>query len=62
MYMISVNSSVIRAVGYDGYFLAVIFHHSPKIYMHPRVPEPVYAGLVRASSKGRYYSQNIRER
>jgi hypothetical protein len=57
--MISVSSSVIRAVGYDGSTLTVEFR-SGRTYDHPHVPESVYLGLMSASSKGRYYSRNIR--
>ena len=58
--MISV-SSAIRAVGYDGYTLSVEFH-SGRVYDHPGVPYSVYEELMQASSKGAYYSRNIRGR
>ena len=61
MTLIAVNSSAIRAVGYDGYTLTVEFH-SGRIYDHPGVPYSVYAGLMRASSKGAFYNQHIRGR
>lgn len=57
--MIPVNSTAIRAVGYDGSTLTVEFH-SGRVYDHPHVPYPVYAGLMQASSKGAYYNQHIR--
>jgi hypothetical protein len=59
--MISVSSSAIRAIGYDGYTLAVEFHNSG-VYDHPGVPSEVYAGLMAASSKGAYYNRHIRGR
>lgn len=59
--LVPVNSSVIRAVGYDGHTLTVEFH-SGRVYDHPRVPHPVYDGLMRASSKGAYYNRHIRGR
>jgi hypothetical protein len=59
--MIPVSSSVIRAVGYDGSTLTVEFR-SGRVYDHPHVPYSVYAGLMQASSKGRYYNQYIRGR
>ena len=59
--MIRVSSSVIRAVGYDGSTLTVEFR-SGCTYDHPHVPYSVYAGLMSASSKGRYYNRNIRGR
>lgn len=61
MNFIPVNSSAIRAIGYDGYTLAVVFHNSGR-YDHPGVPESVYRGLMDAFSKGRYYSHYIRGR
>ena len=61
MVMYQVNSSAIAAIGYDGYTLSVEFHNG-KTYDHPGVPYSVYAGLMRASSKGAYYNHNIRGR
>ena len=61
MTLISVNSSAIRAVGYDGSTLTVEFH-SGRVYDHPHVPYSVYAGLMQASSMGAYYSHHIRGR
>lgn len=59
--LISVSSSVIRAVGYDGRTLTVEFH-SGRIYDHPGVPYSVYDGLMRASSMGAFYNRHIRGR
>jgi hypothetical protein len=59
MNITSVNSSAIRAIGYDGYTLVVIFHNSGR-YDHPGVPASVYRGLMNSSSKGSYYNQYIR--
>lgn len=59
--MILVNSSAIRAVGYDGHTLTVEFH-SGRVYDHPGVPYSVYAGLMQAASKGAYYNRFIRGR
>jgi len=61
MVMIPVNSSAIRAVGYDGYTLTVEFHHGDP-YDHPGVPYSVFIGLLTAGSKGAYYNRNIRGR
>ncbi|HUB87499.1 MAG TPA: KTSC domain-containing protein [Verrucomicrobiae bacterium] len=60
--LIPVESSAIRAVGYDGHTLAVQFNTSDKIYDHPGVPEAVFYGLLNAASKGAYYNQHIRGR
>jgi hypothetical protein len=57
--MVRVNSSAIRAVGYDGSTLTVEFR-SGRVYDHPHVPDSVYLGLMHASSKGAYYNQHIR--
>ena len=57
--LISVSSSAIRAVGYDGSTLTVLFV-SGRIYDHPGVPYSVYDGLMRASSKGAFYNRYVR--
>jgi KTSC domain-containing protein len=61
MVMIPVNSSAIRAVGYDGSMLTVEFHNG-RICDHPSVPYSVYEGLMQASSKGACYNHYIRGR
>lgn len=61
MSMMPVSSAAIRAVGYDGHTLRVEFHNTG-VYDHPGVPYSVYAGLMAASSKGRYYNRHIRGR
>jgi len=60
MTMILIDSSAIRAVGYDGDTLTVEFHTSDEPYDHPHVPYEVFEGLMQASSKGAYYNQHIR--
>jgi len=60
-YLTPVNSSAIRAVGYDGYTLIVEFH-SRRRYDHPGVSPEVYYGLMQAGSKGRFYNTHIRGR
>ncbi len=59
--LIEVDSTAIRAVGYDGSTLTVEFHGG-RVYDHPRVPHSVYEGLMRATSKGTCYNQHIRGR
>lgn len=61
MNLISVSSSAIRAVGYDGYTLVVVFHNSGR-YDHPGVPRSIYEGLMWSASKGRFYNTYIRGR
>jgi hypothetical protein len=60
MSLINVHSSSIAAVGYEAGTLAVLFHTSDTLYLHPRVPYSVFAGLMSASSKGRFYNNYIR--
>ena len=62
MSLVLVNSSSIRAVGYDGSHLFVQFHTSDTIYTHHGVPYSVYAGLMQARSMGAYYNHYIRGR
>jgi len=62
MSMILVNSSAIRAVGYDGHNLAVVFTTSDQVYTHHGVPYSVYLGLMQAASMGAFYNQYIRGR
>ena len=62
MALIPVNSSSIRAVGYNGYTLAVLFHTSYTVYEHPGVPYSVFLGLMQADSMGAYYNRHIRGR
>lgn len=59
--LIPVDSSAIRAVGYDGSTLTVEFH-SGRIYDHPNVPNSVFENFMHSSSKGAYYNQHIRGR
>jgi hypothetical protein len=56
-----VNSTAIRAVGYDGYTLTVEFHNG-RIYDHPGVPYSVYVEFMSAPSMGAYYNRCIRGR
>ena len=59
--MIQVDSSAIRAVGYDGHTLTVEFH-SGRTHDYHGVPYSVFAGLVNAASPGTYYNQHVRGR
>lgn len=60
---VPVRSSNMRSVGYDRETetLEVEFQ-SGDIYRYFHVPERVHEGLIRASSKGSYFHDNIRER
>ena len=58
--MIEVESSAIRAVGYDGHTLSVQFHTSETIYDHHGVPHSLYVALMQAASMGAFYNHYIR--
>jgi hypothetical protein len=58
--LIPVSSSAIRAVGFDGYTLAVLFVTSDTVYLHPGVPYAVFTGLMAAESMGGFYTRFIR--
>lgn len=61
MTLISVSSSAIQAVGFDGYTLRVVFHHGGT-YDHPGVPRSEFEALLHASSIVAYYVRHIRGR
>lgn len=57
-----VHSSVIRAVGYEGSTLGVLFYHNDELFLYHHVPESAYIGLLNADSPGAYYNRHIRGR
>lgn len=60
--MIFVDSSAIRAIGYDTHTqVLTIQFTSLQVYDYLDVPESEYHGLLTAESKGSYFSQNIRD-
>ena len=61
MNTISVSSSAISAIGYDGSTLVVVFHNSGR-YSHRGVPEHLYLRFMNSYSKGCFYNENIRGR
>ena len=61
MNMITVASSNISAIGYEGSTLYIRFH-SGSVYEYYNVPSSVYNGLMSASSKGTYHSDFIKNR
>lgn len=63
MEMIRVNSSAIRDVGYDQSMrrMRITFEQGHS-YDFCGVPIHVFEGLMRASSKGAYYNDHIRDR
>jgi hypothetical protein len=62
MELITVESSMIHAVGYDPekHVLEVVFN-TGRTYQYADVPPEVYEGLLKAESKGRYFLANIRD-
>lgn len=61
MDLVHVSSSNLYVVGYDplSKTLRVKFH-SGSVYDHFNVPNSKYSGLMSASSKGKYYSDYIK--
>lgn len=60
MELVSVDSSMIQAVGYDSTSeeLEVLFN-SGKTYRYKGVPRTVYEELLTADSKGQYMRANV---
>ena len=58
----NVNSSNLASVGYDAdnQILEIEFKHGG-IYQYSNVPEPVYMGLMNASSHGQYFDRFIKK-
>lgn len=42
--------------------LHIKFRHGFKTYTYYGIPAQIYEGLIRASSKGRYYDAHIKDR
>lgn len=62
MQLITVESSMIHAIGYDAdtHILEIIFN-TGGIYQYGDVPPQVYEALLNAESKGHYFSEHIRD-
>lgn len=62
MNRISVSSSNISSIGYDPttQVLEIEFHDG-SVYQYDGVPQPVYEGLMSASSHGQYFHQHIKD-
>jgi KTSC domain-containing protein len=57
----TIDSSAIASVGYDrGREELEVEFRSGNVYRYFHVPEEVYEGLLRSSSKGRYFGEHIR--
>ncbi|NOH03142.1 MAG: KTSC domain-containing protein [Chloroflexi bacterium] len=63
MFRQTVQSSDLRSVGYDpvNSILEIEFN-SGGVYQYFNVPASVYQALMRASSHGRYFHANIKDR
>ena len=59
MKMIPVVSSDIASIGYEKGTLYIIFN-SGGLYSYDNVPESIYAGLMSASSHGKYFHMYIK--
>ena len=62
MTVISVSSSVIRAIGYDGNGTLTIEFRNGRVYEYHDVPYEVYDVLMSARSVGAFYNRYIRGR
>ena len=58
-----VNSSMIKAVGYDAMeeILEIEFSTNGSIYQYKGVPQVVYDELMEVASAGVYFRQNIKD-
>jgi hypothetical protein len=58
-----VSSSYIESVGYDpqGHVLEIQYHGNG-VYQYEGVSQDIYAELMAAPSKGRYFAERIRDR
>ncbi len=59
MIMISVNSSDLKAVGYENGILEISFVKGG-LYRYSGVPLSVYQGLMDAGSHGKYFARYIK--
>ena len=58
-----VNSTNVRSIGYDVTTSTLeIEFQSGDVYQYFNVPDTVYAALMRASSKGGYLNDHVKDR
>ncbi|MBU4457089.1 MAG: KTSC domain-containing protein [Nanoarchaeota archaeon] len=58
-----VSSTNVQSIGYDvGNGTLEVEFHNGGIYQYFGVPETAYTGLMRASSKGGYLNDHIKDR
>jgi hypothetical protein len=56
-----VNSSSLASIGYQNNILEVEFRKTGDVYQYYDVQEEVYLSLMKAKSKGFYFTRYIRE-
>lgn len=56
----TVSSSELRSIGYENTMILELEFQNGGVYHYFEVPEAIYTELMSASSKGRYFNQNIR--
>ena len=61
MQMIPVNSSNLRAVGYNPATQELTIEFYSGVYTYSGVPQQIFDGLLSASSKGSYHHQHIKQ-
>ncbi len=59
---ISIRSSNIVSVGYDGVSERLEIEFDNGVYQYSSVPMAVHSGLMSASSAGRYFHENIKDK
>ncbi len=60
MQRVPVKSSNILSIGYDSDSLMLeIEFNTKRIYRYSNVPPQVYAGLMKASSHGKYFQDHV---
>jgi hypothetical protein len=59
---ISVRSSNIVSVGYDSVSETLEIEFDNGVYQYSGIPEAVHRGLMSASSAGRYFHKNIKDK
>jgi hypothetical protein len=60
MERVAVESSALREIGYEDGVLEVRFA-TGRVYRYLGVPEHLYAELLRAESRGRFFNENVRD-
>lgn len=59
---ISIRSSNIASVGYDSVSETLEIEFDNGVYQYSGVPKGVHSGLMSASSAGRYFHKNIKDK